>query len=465
MDRTFSKQITDPLYGTIGLTPVEVDVIGTRVFQRLSRIGQLGMAHLVFPGAQYSRLEHSIGVCHIAGAIIESLEATKDGAFSDEDWQRYRLAALLHDVGHYPFSHAFENALKSAYDKHEYEKHEAVGGQILKYDEELRDVIEQLELGFTPEDISAVFLRQDKSEHTVSNPFAYADILSSGLDADRLDYLRRTAHHTGVPYGSIDGDYLVNQFCLVNDRVALTHRARLTADHFLLSRWFEYQKVIHHHAVQAADATLEDVLEALFENDGRYKYTSRDVEKKIKSGTWADFDDVKTLEAIRNLQEETRHASDEKDEVIHNKCRALLERRLPKTVYEDSLFRNSTKPDAPRPLSDDALQNLADKYAIHRDYWTLWTANSPFTKMRKDKEHDIRVQPKFENTTGPNNNGGTMRLVDDDRALISRLAEDERYTWRLYVLFPHEWDEQKVEDTRRAIRSDLIENYLEDSVS
>lgn len=452
MDRTFSKQIADPLYGTIGLTPVEVDVIGTRVFQRLARINQLGMAHLVFPGAQYSRLEHSIGVCHVAGKILDTLETTPGfSGFSDEEWQRYRLAALLHDVGHYPFSHAFENALDSAYDKDEHYEHEAVGGQILEHDPELRDAISRHNLGFPLKEISAIFLRKKLSP----NAFTYADLLTSGLDADRLDYLRRTAHHTGVPYGSIDGDYLVSQFHLDGDDydiVALTHRARLTADHFLLSRWFEYQQVIFHHTVQAADATLEDVLEALFERDDRFGFKSDDVDEKIRSEAWADFDDVKTMEAIRTLRDDTEDANDEKARVIHDKCRALLERRLPKRVYERSRFQSSSRSSSSDPLSDNALDELADEHGIHRDRWTLWTAQSPFTKMDRDKKHDVRVSGK----------GGSKakRLVDDDQALVSRLADEERYTWRLYVLFPHEWEKEKVEAEREAIRGDLRDNFL-----
>lgn len=455
MSRMFSKQIADPLYGTIGLTPIEVDVIGTRVFQRLSRINQLGTAHLVFPGAQYSRFEHSIGVCHVAGQILASLESTPDfSGFTDDEWQKYRLAALLHDVGHYPFSHAFENALDSAYD--EYYEHEAVGGQILQHDRELQNVINNYDFDFSTGDIAAIFLREKISP----NAFTYADLLSSGLDADRLDYLRRTAHHTGVPYGSIDGDYLVSQFHLVGDKldtIALTHRARLTADHFLLSRWFEYQQVIFHHTVQAADSTLEDILEKLFERNDQFAYTSEDVRKKIHDGTWADFDDVKTMEAIRSLQADTEQAESGEDKVIHDKCRALLERRLPKSVYECSCYQSHTNSDNSDPLTDDALESLANSHGIDRDLWTLWTARSPFTKMNGDKEHDIRVSSK-----DVPEESEVERLVDDDQALVSRLANEERYTWRLYVLFPHDWDEECIENTREKIRNDLTDNYLTD---
>lgn len=482
MDRTFTKQIADPLYGTIGLTAVEVDVIGTPVFQRLSRISQLGVAHLVFPGAQYSRLEHSIGVCHVAGKILESLEETNGfEGFEDKEWQRYRLAALLHDIGHYPFSHAFENALEDVYGDEEeggegecpeegnagdgknekHYEHEAVGGQILKHDEKLRSVLE--EYGFDPEDVSAIFQRKN----TKPKAFTYADVLSSGLDADRLDYLQRTAHHTGVPYGSIDGDYLISQFCLVDDTVALTHRARLTADHFLLSRWFEYQQVIFHHTVQAADYTLEDVLKALFKRNNDFAFTRPKVDRKIKDNEWADFDDVKTMEAIRNLKKETETADDVEDQVLNSKCRALLERRLPKMVYEDSRFLDASGEASRRDirLDDDAVARLAKDHDIDPHRFKIWTKGFRFTQMMREEDrkesqekiekHNIRIRPK--SVPVGSNAEKTTRLVDDEQSLISRLAKDERHTWRLYVLFPDDWEVHEVKKKRQEIREDLID--------
>jgi uncharacterized protein len=110
------KSITDPLYGYIGLSELEADVVSTAVFQRLHNVRQLGLAHLVFPSAGYSRFAHSVGACHNAGRILDAIQLNApSSAARGKKKQAYRLAALLHDIGHYPFSHATEHAIQSFY--------------------------------------------------------------------------------------------------------------------------------------------------------------------------------------------------------------------------------------------------------------------------------------------------------------------------------------------------------------
>jgi len=455
MSRKYVKQLADPLYGTIGLTNIEVEVIGTRAFQRLTNIEQLGVVHHVFPGASYSRFAHSIGVCHVAGQILDAL-AQSGHWISDEDWQRYRLAALLHDVGHYPFSHAFENALKGS-ELGTHLEHETVGAMVIKHDPELSGVLKP---AYDPVSISAIFNRYELPGIDTT----LQDVISSGIDADRLDYLRRTAHYSGVPYGSVDGDYLTSQFRTDDDgNVCITTRARLTADHFLLSRWFEYQQIIYHHTVQAADTILEDVLIELIGQNEAFHCTPSNVREKIKEGNWASFDDTTALTGIRDLAKET------KDDVLQEKCRALLERRLPKTIFEHSRFRereNKGTRSSDEPLEDGALDALAKQFNLERDRWYLKPKSVPFTKMwpdgkrtRKGK-HDVRIGEPVR-TNGITTPTSTL-IADDHQAVMSLLAEKERYTWRLFVFFPLDWDETKVEETRSEIRDTLFSQYISD---
>lgn len=454
MGRTYAKQVADPLYGTIGLTQLEVEVIGTPVFQRLTNVNQLGIVHLVFPGAQYTRFAHSIGVCHVAGKILDSIAASGYD-LSDDEWQRYRLAALLHDVGHYPFSHTFEHALQERnVNTHE---HETVGRLVVEEDHALSDVIGSK--FSNPSSIPAIF--DHSSLQNIDTRLK--DIVTSGLDADRLDYLRRTAHATGVPYGSVDGDYLISQFEADDDgTVMLSHRARLTADHFLLSRWFEYQQVIYHHTVQAADTILEDVLAALIENDDRFRCTAQDVLDKITSGSWASFDDAMAIEGIRTLKRSTE------DEILQEKCRAILERRLPKTIFEHSRFRDRQQGEAKppdTPLKEDAVERLADDFNLHSDRLYLKPKGSPFTqiwpqnKRKRPGKHDVRVARSRHST---NADPSARLIADDPQALMSMLSFKERYTWRLFALFPLDWSDQKVSDTRAAMRTRLLNEYLTD---
>jgi hypothetical protein len=265
-----AKRIADPVHGTIGLSELEAKVITTQVFQRLRNIKQLGLAHYVYPGADYSRLSHSLGACHITGRILEALSRNSGTRFNptDEEMRLYRVAALLHDIGHYPFSHAMEQALKNYYKRSLMQdggngtsikvfKHESVGREILARDAELRQVLR--DGGVDPDSVHTIFNRKTDSP--------LANIVSSDLDADRIDYLLRTAHHTGLPYGSIDLDYILSQMRVdEGGRVCINSKAVRTADHFLLCRYFDYQQVAFHKTVAAIELVLKDVISELLES-------------------------------------------------------------------------------------------------------------------------------------------------------------------------------------------------------
>jgi HD superfamily phosphohydrolase len=151
----------------------------------------------------------------------------------------------------------------------------------LTQDSELREVLTNA--GYEPTDISSGFRRV--------NPPRLTNLISSDLDADRIDYLLRTAHHTGLPYGSVDIDYFLSQMRVdERDRICITPRALRTADHFLLSRYFDYQQVPYHKTVAALELVLKDVIAELLEQekiDGSAEWVSR----TVVNGEWPDFDD------------------------------------------------------------------------------------------------------------------------------------------------------------------------------
>ena len=230
------KRISDPVHGTIGLSKLEVEIINTPAFQRLRNVKQLGLAHMVYPGADYSRFSHSIGVCHVVGRLMEALRLQKTGGIDEATMQQYRLAGLLHDVGHYPFSHAMEDALDEHFSRKslrsrstelgdpsleqvpdsEAMTHERVGKRIVESDPMISEILRRADVD--PQKVTEIFTRERKLD--------YSNVVSSDLDADRIDYLLRTAHHTGLPYGSTDLNYLVTQVRLDNvGRVCFSNRA------------------------------------------------------------------------------------------------------------------------------------------------------------------------------------------------------------------------------------------------
>jgi HD superfamily phosphohydrolase len=254
MALTYLKRVADPIHGTIGLTDPECRILATRAFQRLRNIKQLGLAHYVFPNADYSRFSHSLGVCHVAGRTLEAIQS-QIGAqkLSDDEIQRYRLAGLCHDIGHYPYSHAMEYAIQDFYSESLLEgsgcegkptppseviKHEQVGKRVLTLDPEL--------LSIKPADswreIASIFARE--------GPQTFGNLISSDLDADRIDYLMRTAHHTGLPYGNVDIEYLLSQVRIdAKNRVCFSDSALRAAEHLLVCRYFDYQQVAFNKTV------------------------------------------------------------------------------------------------------------------------------------------------------------------------------------------------------------------------
>lgn len=202
-------EIRDAIHGLIERSPLECRVMGTKVFQRLRRIRQLALANLVYPGANHTRFEHSVGVMHVAGMMAERLD-WPDGSRKQADTEVIRLTALLHDIGHGPFSHVSEDLL-SRYSKKEVggEKesiHELVTVDILEKDAEIMELL-------GAERVAAI-----KALLAGAGPHSFQkDIISGPLDADKMDYIRRDSYHAGVQYGVFDIPKVIESLRVIPD--------------------------------------------------------------------------------------------------------------------------------------------------------------------------------------------------------------------------------------------------------
>lgn len=228
------KIVRDPLYGYIGLTEQEVELIQTRFFQRLRRIKQLGFTELVYPSAVHSRFEHSLGVLFIADKIAQQIH------LEDSERQIIRITALLHDIGQGPFSHVFENVLKITNDENI--DHVTIGLKIIESDNEISRILGEYK-GRVIDILS--------NEESVSH-----DIISSALDADKLDYLRRDSYHIGVMYGVFDMYRILHMLDTDKDRkhLAAKEKAKDALESFRLARYLMHTQVYQHHVRAIADA-------------------------------------------------------------------------------------------------------------------------------------------------------------------------------------------------------------------
>jgi len=459
------KRVADPVYRTIGLSKLEVEVVNTSVFQRLRNIKQLGLAHFVFPGADYSRFSHSLGVCHVTGRILEALKTSNASGFPKvKDIALYRLAGLLHDIGHYPFSHAMENAIEKFYrdklivsvgtssnhqkndyhdndtDKFQFFNHEKTGGHILANDAELSKVLQDGNIN--PDDVSAIFMR--------SRPQPLANLVSSDLDADRIDYLLRTAHHSGLPYGSVDLDYIISQMCLDNDgKVCLTIKALRAADHMLLCRYFDYLQSTYHKTVRGIELVLEDVIMGLLDS-GMISCSRHDVTRMIIDGSWEAFDESCLFEKIRRLNNDTG------DSEIIAKTNSILKRWPPKLVWEDEFLASRHEPKTKELFShlvQRAKENMSqwsEQCGISQRRWYVWSKNVALTKVGSL----VEVSSRFESKSDEEDNywqavrilagdksGASRPIMKEDRSLMKVLSNYSIYILRVYVLLqPEEVD-------------------------
>ncbi|HEY9398997.1 MAG TPA: HD domain-containing protein [Nitrososphaeraceae archaeon] len=237
----FVGEIADPIHKFIRFTELEKKIIDSKVFQRLRRIKQLAGAHLVYPAAQHSRFEHSLGTMHLAGLAGEHLSSM--GVIDRESIQELRVASLLHDIGHGPFSHLFEEALKVTGNKN----HEIIGAEIIRKTE-LGDILSGF--GYSPATISDISIGNSKVKFK-------NEIISGSLSSDMMDYLPRDGFFTGVEYGKVDYNRIINSFRVTDDEsLALDISSFYSFESMIISRFEMFRAVYFHKTVRSAEVML-----------------------------------------------------------------------------------------------------------------------------------------------------------------------------------------------------------------
>ncbi|WP_029053499.1 HD domain-containing protein [Sporosarcina ureae] len=252
------KVFKDPVHRYIHVRDRVIwDLVNTREFQRLRRIRQLGTTYLVFHGAEHSRFQHSLGVYEIVRRILD------DGFSGREEWdEEQRLvalcAALLHDLGHGPFSHAFEKVFNL--------DHEQFTQQILLEQTEVHEVLHRVSPDF-PQKVADVIDKTYPDKLVVS-------LISSQIDADRMDYLQRDAYYTGVSYGHFDMERILRVMRPTEEQVVIKHSGMHAVEDYIMSRYQMYWQVYFHPVSRSAEVILIKILHRakhLFETGYAFK--------------------------------------------------------------------------------------------------------------------------------------------------------------------------------------------------
>jgi hypothetical protein len=274
------KEIRDPIHGFVKLKPFEQDIIDVPAYQRLRRIRQLALTDMVYPAANHTRFEHSLGVLHVATLMFEQVKSTieriKPGepSFTADDLDKaramVRLAALLHDVGHAPFSHAGEDVMPSIAGKKKRYDHEDYSAAIIKHF--FADVIDNHPDNvhkITSDELCA-FLGHGTLPR---NMLFWRELIKGQMDADRADYLLRDSHHIGVAYGRYDLHRLVSTLTVAphpeNEglTVAVEEGGIQAVEGLIIARYMMFTQVYFHHTRRAYDRHITEVLKHVLQQD------------------------------------------------------------------------------------------------------------------------------------------------------------------------------------------------------
>jgi len=420
--------IRDPIWQNIWVEPPALAVLDTAAYQRLRRVKQLGLAYLVYPGAVHTRFDHALGVYHLTGRALARLAAS--GQLDDVP-ERERVlvpfAGLLHDIGHYPFSHTMEE-LETGLVPHD---HEELAGRFLE-DPEVATAIAPLGADAGRE-IHELILGRSRSP--------LQGLVSGSLDLDKIEYLKRDATFCGVPYGEIDVDRLLHALKLLHDpetgrlEVGLAMRGVAALESLLFAKYQMFRNVYWHHAVRAASVTFQRLV------------------REALSGGWATRADIvgkgdeEVLSVLDALAQ--RSGSDSARRARERLIPAIRDRRLPKRAVEwwgDALrdaLRELGREVAPwfheRPDLRAALEDhLAAELGLEPGSLFLdYPAKSGLLEL------DILMQ-RHDGTVQRLTSAGHAGLID-----LPRLGRDLYHTARVFRVFT--WPRTRLAEPLRIL--------------
>ncbi len=367
--------IKDSVHDHISVEGVAEDLLDTPALQRLRRIKQLGTVELVYPSANHTRFEHSLGVYHLASEALRHL------GIEGRQAERIRAAALLHDIGHCPFSHNIEGL---------------VARRTGKMHDDVHDL---LETGEVARVLSLYDLSPDRIADLIAGEGEFAALVSGELDVDRMDYLVRDAHHTGVPYGMIDTGRLVRELRFVDGDLALAEGNVQTAESLLLARALMNPVVYNHHVARISKAMLRRGTERLL---GAGVVTAETLRR---------MDDRDLTVALRNCPASSSLAGQ-------------LDRR---ELYKRSVW--AERRDVPDDLIDASHERVRE---FEREIATRANVDEDAVVL------DIQPRPSMRESTSRVVVGGEVRRLATQSTLVKALQRAQQEQWRLGVYAPRE---------------------------
>jgi uncharacterized protein len=409
------KVFKDPVHRYVHVQDKVIwELVATSEFQRLRRIRQLGTTYFTFHGAEHSRFNHSLGVYEIVRRIIDDVFRERP-LLNEEERLLCLCAALLHDLGHGPFSHSFEKVFH--YD------HEEFTQAIIVGDTEVNRVLKQVGDDF-PKKVAEVIAKTYKNKLVVS-------LISSQIDADRMDYLLRDAYYTGVSYGNFDMERILRVMRPQEDQVVFKSSGMHAVEDYIMSRYQMYWQVYFHPVTRSAEVILTKILHrAKHLYKEHYEFKTAPVHlKSIFEEKLTLLDYVKLDEAIFTFYFQVWQ--DEDDEILSDLCRRFLDRNL---------FKYAEFDPSAQMMKMMELRTLFEEAGIDPNYYLVVDSSSdlPYDFYRPGEEEE-RLPI---NLLMPN---GEIRELSRQSEIVDAISGKRRTDHKLY--FPQDMIEKLPNDS------------------
>ena len=408
-------KIRDPIHGYVKVDEMAKAFIDTPQVQRLRWIKQLGLANLVYPGANHTRFEHSLGVYHLAGVLAEHL------SLEEADRKKVKASALLHDVGHGPLSHATEVAL-SPY--------------LRKGHTDIRDILRTGEL---KEVLNTYGLLPQEIQSLVNGEGPLGQVVSSEIDVDRMDYLMRDSHYTGVAYGVIDLPRLLQRMRLKGSHLVVDSGGVQAATSLLISRLLMHPSVYYHHVSRISESMVAAGIRSMID-DGVRK-----------------AEEIKAMDDMRLFTSMAEAGGYAGEMALRIKSRKLLKRAVYVGLEEIGGSR-------PKGAERRIAREVAEEAGVDPEYVLVDNPQLPDAP-----EGDFLVlttgDPKDYDDSGNNtSNASDARPLRDISPLVAMLEKAHQATWRFGIYAKAEERDRVEQAARRClnIRKSALQHTLAD---
>lgn len=417
------KVFKDPVHRYVHVRDQVIwDLIGTKEFQRLRRIKQLGTTFLTFHGAEHSRFNHSLGVYEIIRRIVDDVFDDRP-KWSEEDRLLALCAGLLHDLGHGPFSHSFEKVFDL---DHEHYTQATILGET-----EVNAVLRRVEQDF-PKKVAEVIAKTSDKKIVIS-------LISSQIDADRMDYLQRDAYFTGVSYGHFDMERILRVMRPHEEQVVIKQTGMHAVEDYIMSRYQMYWQVYFHPVTRSAEVILTKILhraKELYENG----YSFRQEPTHFISL----FENTLTLEDYLKLDEAVilyyfQMWEAEEDEILRDLCRRFVNRNLFKYVEFDPAKEY-------KKLAE--LSVLFEKAGLAPDYYLVVDSSSdlPYDFYRPGEEEErLPIHLLMKN--------GEIRELSRESEIVDAISGKRRTDHKLYYPEDFLMDDSTKKTIKKQIRT------------